>query len=172
MNILLYFLYSLYNYFFNFIFLIKFFYIENFQLNNYNFMKLNIFTFVSNKNNKFKENKFFLTNLPFNLKNTKEFQFTKDVHFTNNINHKAQNHILIINVSNLYKFTNDYFEYDIYDIFHTINLQKLKKDFGGIFFINQDFTRNIFKYKFMWFFTEKNFSGYLFNKKLINSEKE
>ena len=171
MNIILYFLYSIYNYFFNFIFLIKFYYIENFQLNNYNFMDTNIFTFVSNKNNKFKENKFFLTNLPFNLKNTKEFQLTENVHFINNIHQKSINNILVINVSNLHKFTDDYINYDTYNIFYTINLQKLKKDFGGIFFINQHFTRNIFKYKFIWFFTEKNFSGYLFNKKLINSEK-
>ena len=171
MNIILYFLYSIYNYFFNFIFLIKFYYIENFQLNNYNFMDTNIFTFVLNKNNKFKENKFFLTNLPFNLKNTKEFQLTKNVHFTNNIHQKSINNILIINVSNLHKFTDDYLDYDTYNIFYKINLKKLKKDFGGIFFINQHFTRNIFKYKFIWFFTEKNFSGYLFNKKLINSEK-
>tara|TARA_B110000483_G_scaffold243646_1_gene334818 strand:+ start:3885 stop:4289 length:405 start_codon:yes stop_codon:yes gene_type:complete len=134
-------------------------------------MDTNIFTFVSNKNNKFKENKFFLTNLPFNLKNTKEFQLTENVHFTNNIHQKSINNILIINVSNLHKFTDDYLNYDTYNIFYTINLQKLKKDFGGIFFINQHFTRNIFKYKFIWFFTEKNFSGYLFNKKLINSEK-
>jgi len=168
---LLYFLYCFHYYFFNFIYLIKFFYIENFYLNNYNFMNSDIFTLIFNKNNIFKENKFFLTNLPFNLKKTKEFKFTKNINFTNNISNKSINNILIINVSNLHKFTNDYFNYDIYNIFYTINIQKLKKDFGGIFFINQHFTRNIFKYKFMWFFTEKNFSGYLFNKKLINSEK-
>ena len=68
-------------------------------------MDTNIFTFVSNKNNKIKENKFFLTNLPFNLKNTKEFQLTENVHFTNNIHQKSINNILIINVSNLHKFT-------------------------------------------------------------------
>lgn len=167
---LIYILYSIINCFFNFIYLIKFLFYENFLPNNYNFMDNHIFTFVLDKNNKFKENKFFLTNFPFNLDKTKEFKLTKNSIFSNNINEKSINKILIVNYHNLYEFTVNYLNFDDYEIFYHINLHKLKKDFGGIFFINQDITKNIFKFKFMWFFTEKNFSGYIFNKNLIYSE--
>lgn len=150
----------------NFLFLIKIFLLEKF-FNDYNLMKNHIFTIVPDKENKFKGKKFFLTNLPFNLKNTKKFKFKGCVNFTNNIQDKSKNNILIINVSNLYRMTEKYFKYDIYNIFYNIDVLKLKSDFGGLFFINQNFSKNLFKYKFIWFFSEKNFSGYLFNKNLI-----
>lgn len=130
-------------------------------------MKTNIYTLVPDKENKFKGKKFFLTNMPFNLKNTKKFKFTDNVNFTNNILNKSKNNILIIDVSNLYQFTNKYFIYDDYSIFYKIDIYQLKKDFGGLFFINQNFTKNLFEFKYLWFFSEKNFSGFLLNLNLI-----
>ena len=156
----------MFNNFLNFLFLLKILLIEIF-FNDYNLMKTNIYTFVKEKENIFKGKKFYLTNLPFNLKNTKEFRFKENVHFTNNICKKSKNNILIINVSNLYKFTNIYFNYDEYNIFYKIDIIKLKNDFGGIFFVNQNFTKSLFNYKYLWFFSENNFSGFLFNNNLF-----
>ena len=159
-------LHFLNNYLINFLLLLKIFFIEIF-FDDYNLMRPYIYTFVPSKNNKFKGKKFFLTNLPFNLKNTKEFKFKNIAHFTNDINNISKNNILIINVNNLYKFTNKYFDYDKHNIFYDIDFYQLKNNFGGLFFINQNFNKNIFKYKFIWYFSEQNFSGYLFNTNLI-----
>lgn len=156
----------LFNNLINFLFLIKIFLIEIF-FNDYNLMKTTIYTLVEEKGNKFKGKKFYLTNLPFNLKNTKEFRFKENVHFTNNLLKKSKNNILIVDVSNLYKFTNLYFNYDEYNIFYKIDIIKLKNDFGGIFFVNQNFTKNLFDFKYLWFFSENNFSGFLFNNNLF-----
>ena len=163
MYILIHFLYNILK---NFLFLLKIFFIEIF-FNDYNLMKTNIYTLVPDKENKFKGKKFFLTNMPFNLKNTKEFKFADNMNFTNNILNKSKDNILIIDVNNLYKFTNKYFIYDDYNIFYKIDIFKLKNDFGGLFFINQNFTKSLFDFKYLWFFSEKNFSGFLFNFKLI-----
>ena len=154
------------NIFENFILLIKVFLIQIF-FNDYNLMENHIFTLVKEKKNIFKGKKFYLTNIPFNLRKTKKFKFKENIKFTGNIKNKSQNNILILDVKNLYDFSNKYFEYDSYNIFYNIDILNLKKDFGGIFFFNQNYSRNLFEYKFIWFFSEKNFSGYLFHENLI-----
>ena len=159
-------IYFFYTKLYNLFFLIITFLLEIF-FDNYNLMKRNIFTLVPTKKNIFDGQKYYLTNLPFNLKNTKEFKFNENITITNDVNNTSKNNILIVNVNNLHKFTNIYFKYDEYDIFYEIDKFKLKKNFGGIFFINENLFKNIFQYKYIWFFSESNFSGYIFNNKLI-----
>lgn len=159
-------IYFLNNIFENFILLIKVFLIQIF-FDDYYLMENHIFTLVKEKKNIFEGKKFYLTNIPFNLRKTKQFKFKENIKFTGNIKNKSQNNILILDVKNLYDFSNKYFEYDSYNIFYNIDILNLKKDFGGIFFFNQNYSRNLFEYKFIWFFSEKNFSGYLFHENLI-----
>lgn len=154
---------------YNLLFLFKIFLLEIF-FNDYNLMKNYNYTLVPNKSNMFKGKKFFLTNLPFNLKNTQKFEFHKKVNITKNINNKSKNNILILDVTNLNIFSCKYLNYDQYNIFFKLDIFKLKKDFGGIFIVNQNFNKNLFDFKYLWFFSENNFSGYIFNYNLINTQ--
>lgn len=125
------------------------------------------YTLVPGKKNRFIGVKFYLKNIPYNLKYYYKFKFKKNIKFTYDLKDKSKNNILIIDVNNLSEFSDKYVKYGSYNIFQKIDY-KFKKDYGGCLIHNYNFNSHIFDYKYYWFFSEKNYSGYLFYLNLIS----